>query len=161
MHCDKSFIQTSDLKTHIKSYIGERPLQCIQCRKSSLKKSDLYTHLRSHTGEKNLTNVVSVIKLSQKIVFIPDMQQYTQEKNPIHSVLMRRLSPAKGTLILIWKHTQKRIYINVAYVNKNSQLKVIMTLENFKLHTEETPYQCNQCDKTFKLKKGLKRHLKN
>jgi len=53
LQCDRTFIRSSALKTHI-LYVhgGERPFKCSSCDKAFVRKTTLQTHMRTHTGEK-------------------------------------------------------------------------------------------------------------
>uniref|UniRef100_A0A673M4S0 C2H2-type domain-containing protein n=1 Tax=Sinocyclocheilus rhinocerous TaxID=307959 RepID=A0A673M4S0_9TELE len=51
-HCDKRFIQSTNLKTHERIHTGKKLYKCSQCDKSFSHSGNLKTHERIHTGEK-------------------------------------------------------------------------------------------------------------
>ena len=54
--CDFASPRAGNLRTHLKTNIGEKPNKCDQCDYASSQASNLRTHLMTHCGE-NATNV--------------------------------------------------------------------------------------------------------
>jgi KRAB domain-containing zinc finger protein len=50
--CEKTFSQGGDLRTHIKTHMGEKQYSCTQCGKAFYQSQHLVSHIRTHTGEK-------------------------------------------------------------------------------------------------------------
>ena len=62
-HCQKSFSQSGNLKTHLKSHTEEKNYGCLQCDKVVSTADDLKRHTLSHTGEKPYHNRFKAIIL--------------------------------------------------------------------------------------------------
>ena len=64
--CSKGFIQTIELKRHIKVHTGEKSHACTQCGKAFVDVSGLKSHMIWHSGEKSHTCTECGREFSQK-----------------------------------------------------------------------------------------------
>ena len=65
MLCEKIFSQSSELKLHKLSHIGEKSFKCMLCEKEFSQSSHLKRHKLSHTGEKPLKCILCERTFSQ------------------------------------------------------------------------------------------------
>ena len=128
--CDKSFIESRHLNSHIRIHNGVKPYTCDFCGKSFFKSSDKNRHMRVHTGERPYSCDICGKLFSQSHHKDKHMRTHTGEKPFSCNLCGKSFTTAEN------KHMHMRI------------------------HTGEKPYSCDICGKTFTQSSSRNKHAK-
>ena len=130
--CEKTFNSAESLRKHMLMHSSKKPHKCQYCDKSFTRKWLLKHHLYLHTGERPFHCSKCNKAFSRK--------WYLKQHMRTHE------NPEKRLFLCV--HCQKRFYNNFDLIR------------HLRVHTNEKPFECPQCSKSFKLKGTLKTHLK-
>ena len=181
--CELAFNQNAILKVHKLIHSGEKPHKCQICDKAFNQGSNLKRHLKVHENddqnnksvvwdwfEHNMdkltahctkcaeNEVMSNIKICNgKPMFSLKMHMWKRHRELFHKiqdedvmrkVILNKWFPSNGN--------QRKLHAcNVC----GKQVTSSMSLRHHKrIHSNERPYCCDNCDKSFRVPQELKRH---
>ncbi|XP_069499072.1 zinc finger protein 397-like [Ambystoma mexicanum] len=127
-YCEKSFFQSSQLETHLKSHMNKDVFPCNACDKCFTIKSNLLIHKRSHLGERPFKCTVCDKN------FIHRSHLYTHQRS----------------------HTGERPYECTECGKRFSQIGTLH--KHQRIHSKQTLYECTECGKYFNHISNLKIH---
>nr|XP_036867682.1 zinc finger protein 3 isoform X2 [Manis javanica] len=151
-----SFTVSSNLLSHQRFPVGDRPHKCDECSKSFNRTSDLIQHQRIHTGEKPYECSECGKAFSQSSHLIQHQRIHTGEK-PYECSDCRKTFSCSSALILHRRiHTGEKPY-ECSECGKTFSWSSTLT-HHQRIHTGEKPYACNECGKAFSRSSTLIHH---
>ena len=127
--CDKSFIGADYLKSHMVQHSDVKKFTCTVCDKNFHWSSNLISHLEVHNGVKSFN-----CKLCPKILKMPISKSHISQHSGKDPLICNICGKLVMGLIALKKHKGN-------------------------IHKEENSFECTQCIKTFKQKRGLNMHV--
>ncbi|XP_019411956.1 PREDICTED: zinc finger protein 2-like isoform X2 [Crocodylus porosus] len=154
--CRKSFSDPSNLATHHKIHLGEKPHSCMECRKSFARLSDLVKHQRTHTGEKPYCCTSCGKSFSQSSHLAQHWHVHSGEKPHSCTECGKSFSQASNLARHRLQHTGERLHhcLECGKSFKHSSTLV----QHQRIHSGERPYHCTKCGKRFSSSSTLAQH---
>ena len=151
--CDKKFARKDVLKTHEMIHTNEKPYSCEFCNKKFRQQSNMDLHVRTHTKEKPFTCSQCNKKFattgalrSHNISIHTDDRPYSCSTCGFRCKQLPQLKQHEKYHIdrpfCCFECKSQRYFSTHEDLDYHHRLK----------HTEEKTFQCNYCDKMFKLK---------
>ncbi|RZF44236.1 hypothetical protein LSTR_LSTR003876 [Laodelphax striatellus] len=185
--CDYASVELSKMRNHMRCHTGERPYQCPHCTYASPDTFKLKRHLRIHTGEKpyecdicharfTQSNSLKAHKLihsaGDKPVFHCELCPATCGRKTDLRIHVQKLHTSDKPLKC--RRCGKQFPDRYSYKvhSKSHECEKCWRCElcpyasvsqrhlesHMLILTDQKPYQCNQCDQSFRQKQLLKRH---
>lgn len=129
-----------------------KSFKCADCGKSFKEKSSFLRHLKIHKGETPHKCVTCGKTFSKKSSLVIHQRTHSEEKCFTCQECGKTFGQRSTLLVHHKSHIQKRINIakNGSYASKNTN--------HGKKQSEEKPYGCLECKKTFVLHKNFIKH---
>ena len=166
--CGGSFRDKGHLKRHINAvHLKLKPYECDQCKIAFAQKYDLQRH-------------VDLVHLKMRPFMCDQCKKTFAEKRYFNQHMMEKCEKMKKNRYRCkdcdasfktrhyLKHHVNRVHLKIKPLKKlicnecGASFEQKQHLEHHlnKVHLNVRPYKCNQCEKTYFIEEGLKRHLK-
>ncbi|XP_021699019.1 zinc finger protein 33A isoform X1 [Aedes aegypti] len=158
--CDKKCIRLSELKIHLKTHWKKLPHACTLCTERFAEITNYYEHIKSqHKTEISLQEYIDMIAQNENAELIV---QGDEETITVDDGLYRCMVCLKTfkTEKLLKKHKRKlhpKVFV-CASCPKQFLYKSLLD-KHARVHTQEKPFKCPQCNTSFSQKVNLEVHL--
>ncbi|XP_077321696.1 uncharacterized protein LOC143955525 [Lithobates pipiens] len=156
--CGKSFKQKSALISHCIIHTGEKPFPCSECGKSFKQRSALSMHLKIHTGERPYACSECGKSFRDNSALVRHYRMHTGEKPYPCPDCGKRFAHVANLIPHQRIHTGERPYA-CSDCGKGFSSKSYLA-EHQTIHTDSKPFPCPECGKSFKRKTILLQHQK-
>ncbi|XP_077287033.1 uncharacterized protein LOC143911845 [Arctopsyche grandis] len=180
-YCPMKFTQSGTLIEHRRNHTGEMPFACKICPKTFASRSSLWRHRFVHTKERPYSCEICGKSFSHNSTLKHHRFVHSEER-PHSCPICGKSTKSKYSLqqhmfvhsekIFICEQCGKKFSMKA---NLDNHIKKMHSkgagrchfckkntsnlAEHMLIHSNKSPYRCNICDKTFKLKNGLSFHI--
>ncbi|XP_069499054.1 zinc finger protein 182-like [Ambystoma mexicanum] len=158
-YCEKSFVQRSELVTHLKIHEKEQEFGCIVCDKSFTNRHSLANHMRTHKGEKLYKCTECEAGFTQRLHLRRHQKIHTVENSYECTEHCKDLSPTSH--LKMHQRSQRREGPYQCTLCEKAFSRMSGLSEHQRIHTGEKPYECSECGKHFIRMSHLKQHLRS
>ena len=155
--CEKVFVETDQLTSHMVTHSMDRPFKCDYCTKSYQNAKALRYHTSNHSGENNF-----LCPICKKAVHKYKLS-YHMQKHGERTFQCEQCSKSFHFQKLLQRHI-RITHLKEKRFNCQTCDKGFFTSTDLKKHTRSKcflkPYKCLNCDRMFSTKFTLKVHLK-
>ncbi|KAK8748564.1 hypothetical protein OTU49_015859 [Cherax quadricarinatus] len=184
--CDKPFLQSSNLHSHMRMHTGERPYKCNYCHHAFKQITHLKDHMGRHTGFKpykcgecgscfsqrsavtrhikNLHNDNAVVirtiePLSSECKSLTLIKSDSQSDDSQHSLPNGKINlrPYRKRKLNEDSNSNSETKTKICDICKRSY-KLKYFRSHLRCHTGERPYKCSYCTEAFRQKAHLNSH---
>ncbi|XP_040177430.1 zinc finger protein 62 homolog [Rana temporaria] len=156
--CGKSFKQKSALISHCIIHMGEKPFPCPDCGKCFKQSSALSMHMKIHTGERLYACTECGKSFRDNSALARHYRMHTGEKPYPCTDCGKRFAHVANLIPHQRIHTGERPYA-CSDCGKGFSSKSYLA-EHQTIHTDSKPFPCLECGKSFKQKTILLQHQK-
>nr|XP_028575865.1 LOW QUALITY PROTEIN: uncharacterized protein LOC114592129 [Podarcis muralis] len=147
--CGMRFQRKRTLTAHLNSHTAERPYRCPECEKAFTRKENLDRHQKIHMRERKGSPPKG--EREERAAIFPD----APEKNPPAA------SVSEGTFLSglgadRQQGTPQNLY-KCQFCGRCMRTKSLL-VDHERIHREEMPYKCSQCQKSFLHKYSFLQH---
>lgn len=152
--CDKTFINASLLKNHIKTH--DKCFKCEVCNKLFSSRYNLQSHMVTHTGEKNYRCDLCQKGFSTKHSMKNHRATHSDAKNFQCDMCPKLFKTNRRLYVHKFSHaTDEKFQCEIC----SARFKVKQYLKYHMIsHSKVKPYECKACQKKFKHKKSWEKH---
>lgn len=158
--CGKKCIRLSELKTHVKTHWKKYPHACTLCTDRFADITNYYEHIKSqHKDEITLQESIDMIAQNEnaELIVQGDEDMITVDEGLYRcTVCLKTFKTEK----LLKKHKRK-LHPKVFVCSNCPRQFLYKSLldKHARVHTQEKPFKCPQCDTSFSQKVNLEVHL--
>lgn len=155
--CQKGFWKESDLKSHMKTHVRDKPYKCECCGNAYKSKKNLTHHMRLHGGPLFKCSMCSK-SFTRADALTDHMNSHTGRKPYQCQTCWKRFANRINFNVHVKKHDANRVGTKCLVCKRN--IMGSMT-DHMKLHGDRQSFPCKLCPSLFSFKNSLMKHLKS